>query len=535
MNNMNQAYRLIMEAQEESKRERGLWHSRTVQRKGYEAELALDRAIDALNLVDIPPINRQDFGTESALMLKEILDRLQLPPVNMIPNTDDVGSQSLTRWEVPGSEIAIQLVKEGFDVNEFLFTPETVERIKQFYELIEEYPYYEFNPWKTSPGFYRFYITTPGHLLPPKWNRWLPREKNTILLYGQTLWQWLGLAITTLIAFAIVFGIRFLLKRYVNIANPYKKVWLELLIPAFTLWMITFWEVIIDEGINITGTLLQNILQLSTILEGSVFAWFAFMLFNAIGSTIMFNMCQESRSFEAVLVRNGVRLLGVLAGFIVFYTTSQEIGIALGPIIASFGISSIAIGLGVKPYIENLVGGLTLFLNRPIKIGDFCELGGVIGTVEDISLRSTLIRTLERKLIYVPNTVVSTSQIVNHSKRDKYFFDRTLSLSYDSVHEELEQIMENLRNMLAQHPKLSEESISIGSLSHQIINLDIFAYILTTDLAESILIEEEVLLKINKILYLTGAKVLALAVSNKTESSSVIPIHYKNITDSFRI
>ncbi|MEM1170520.1 MAG: mechanosensitive ion channel family protein [Cyanobacteria bacterium P01_H01_bin.35] len=520
MNNMNEAYTLIIEAQEQSKKEGGLWHSQAVRKKGYQANKALRRAIDALNLADIPPINRQDIGTESALMLKEILDRLKLPKANMIPSQEDILSESLTHWEIPGSEIAIELVEEGFNVNEFLFTPETVNRISKFYELIEKYPYYEFNSWKTSPGFYRFYITTPGHLLPPKWYRWLPRGKKTILFYGQTLWQWFSLTIMTLIGFATIFGVKFLLKRYIKIANPNKQAWLGLLIPTLTLWMITFWEFMIDEHINITGTLLQNLLKLSTVVQGGVLAWFAFMVFNAIGSTIIFNMPEENKSLETVIVRNGVRLLGVLAGFIVFYTTSQEIGIAVKPIIASFGISSIAIGLGVKPYIENVVGGLSLFLNRPIKIGDFCELGGVIGTVEDIGLRSTLIRTPDRKLIYVPNTVVSTSQIVNHSQRDKYSFERTLSLSYDSIHEELGETMENLRNMLAQHPKLSEESVSIGSLSHEIIDVDIFAYILTRDLAESLLVQEEILLKINKILDLTGAKVVALTFPNRIEPSN---------------
>ncbi|NES68216.1 MAG: mechanosensitive ion channel family protein [Okeania sp. SIO2D1] len=558
MDNMNKAYTLIKEAEKQSKKEGGLWHSPAVKKKGKQAELALNRAIEALNLVDIAPINRQDFGTESALMLKEILDRLKLPKPDDIPGKeDDVVSQSLTpplrrwevpgseiavvsqslkppltRWEVPGSEIAIELVEEGFNVNEYLFTPETVKRIREFYESIKEYDYNKSNSWEISDGFYRGYITTPGYLLPPKWSRWLPKRKYAVLLYDQTLWQWFSLAIMTLVVFTIIFGVKFLLKRYIKTANSYKKVWLGLFIPVLTLWMTYFWEFTINKYINITGAVLENLLKLSTIVEGGVWAWLAFMVFNVIGWTIISNMPQEKTSLEAVIVRNGVRLLGVLAGLTVFYTTSKEIGIAAEPIIASFGISGIAIGLGVKPYIENLVGGLTLFLNRPIKIGDFCELGGVIGTVEDIGLRSTLIRTPDRKLIYVPNTVVSTSQIVNHSQRDKYSFERTLSLSYDSAHEELGETMENLRNILAQHPKLSEERISIGSLSHEIIDVDIFAYILTRDVTQSLLIQEEILLKISQTLDMTGAKVVALTVSNTIESSSTSTIDNSSSFDT---
>ena len=514
MNNMNQAYTLIMEAEEQSKKDGGLWHSQAVREKADEANLALKRATMALNLVDISPVTVEAFGTQSALMLKEILDRLELPRPSMIPSQEDVFSKSLTRWEVPKTEITIQLVEKGFDKDEFLFSPETLKRIRKYYQLIKKYPYNESNYWKTSPKFYEFYISTPGHLLPPKWNTWLPRGKNIILFYGQTLWQWFSLAIVTLIIFFTVFfayKLIFKISHKEKITDPRKKSWLGLFIPIFTYCLITFWKYIIYWSINITGQLLENLLTLSTVLRGLVLAWFAFMVFNSISSTIIFRMAEQNRDLKTVTIHYGFRLLGAATALIVLYITCNEIGITAGTIIASFGISSVAIGLGVKPYIENIVGGLTLLLTDIIKVGDFCELGGVTGTVENISLRSTLIRTPERDLISVPNTVVSTLQIVNHSKRDNYYFDKTLSLSYDSVHEDLEEIMEKLRNVLAQDPKLSEESVGISSLSHEIVHIDIFAYIPTRDLAESLLIQEEILLKINKILETSGVKVMAFS------------------------
>ncbi|MGD1808481.1 mechanosensitive ion channel family protein [Dapis sp. BLCC M126] len=510
MRNMNEAYQLIQEAEEQSKKEGGLWHSRAVKEKGQKAEWALRRAVDTLNLVDIPPISRQDIGTEYALMLKEVLDRLKLPKGNNIPSRKDVEQEDLKRWEIPGTEIAIMLVEEGFNVNEFLFSPETVKRIRNFYQLTEKVPYYESNSWKTSPEFYNFYITTPGYLLPPKWNSWLPKWTSK-LIRGQTIWQWFSLGVISSMLFFSILGVAFLLRQYINTTNEQKKAWLGLLLPTFTLWVGETWELLMDKSINITGQLLDNLLKLSTVIQGGVLAWLAFMVFNAIASTIISNMPADNKSLEAIIARNGIRILGVMAALTVFYTTSKQIGVAVGPIIASFGISSIAIGLGVKPYIENIVGGLTLFVNRPMNIGDFCELGGVTGTVEDIGLRSTLIRTVDRKLIYVPNTVVSTSQIVNHSQRDKHTFDTIISLSYDSIHERLAETMENLRVMLAQHPKLSEERISLDNLSNEVIDIDLFTYILTKDSDESIQIQEEILLKINEVLDLMGVEVVAIS------------------------
>ncbi len=514
MTNMNEAYQLIKEAEEQTKKERGLWHSQAVQKKGDRAILSMRRAINALNLVDVPPIFLQDFGTESALMLKEVLDRLELPQVNDIPGQEDVVSKSLTHWEIPGSEIAIELVEEGFNVNEFLFSPETVKRIKTFYELTKQLEPNKLNSWKNSPGFYKFYITTPGQLLPPKWSRWLPKW-TTRLFYDQAIWQWFSLGTITFILIGSIFGIKFLLKRYIHITNPQKQGWLGLFLPAFTLSISKCWELIMNHSINITGQLLDNLLKVSTVVEGGVLAWLAFMIFNAIGSTIISNMAEKNNSLEVVITRNGVRLLGFMAALVIFYTTSQEIGVAIGPIIASLGVGSIAIGFGVKPYIENIVGGLTLFLSRPMQIGDFCELGGVIGIVEDIALRSTLIRTPDRKLIYVPNTVVSTNQIVNHTRRDKYVFERIISLSYEGANEKLGETMENLRIMLAKNPKLSEENISLGSLSNEVIEIKIFSYILTTDFDEFIIIKEEILQEIYKIISLMETTVFALSGSKE--------------------
>ncbi|MDE5094420.1 MAG: mechanosensitive ion channel family protein, partial [Trichodesmium sp. St11_bin5] len=349
MNNMNQAYTLIMEAEEQSKKDGGLWHSQAVLKKADEANLALNRAIKALNLVDVSPVTIQEFGTQSALMLKEILDRLKLPRPSMIPSQEDVFSRSLTRWEVPETEIKMQLVEKGFNANQFLFTPETVKRIRKYYQLIKKYPYNESNYWKTSPGFYKFYISTPGHLLPPKWNTWLPRGKNIILFYGQTLWQWFSLAIVTLIIFPTVFfadKLIFKVSHKGKITDPQKKSWLGLFIPVFTYCLITFWKYIIDQSINITGKLLENLLTLSTVLQGLVLAWLAFMVFNAISSTIIFRMAEQNRDLKKVMIHNGFSLLGAVTGLIVFYITSKEIGIAAGPIIASFGISGVAIGFG---------------------------------------------------------------------------------------------------------------------------------------------------------------------------------------------
>ncbi len=503
--NMNKAYFLLKEAQEQTQQEGGLMHSSAVQKKAYTAQLAFDRAVNTLNLEKVAPINREDVGIESALLLKEILDRVGLPPVSQVPNEQTVAAESLERWNVPRSKITIELVEEGYHAGEFLFSPETVQRLKPFYQAIKTLPYNESNIWKASPNFYKFYISTPGHLLPPKWSNWLPKW-TTILFRGQTIWQWFSLVTITLVQIATIIGTRHLRELDQTNIDSKKEAWFGLLLPLLALGMIKLWQFLINGPLNITGKTLQNLLTIATILQASVLAWLVFMLFNAIGRYVIANMSHvEEKSLQVIIARNGFRVLGILAALTVFYYGSAAIGLAVGPILASLGVGGIAIGLGVRPYIENMVGGLTLFVNRPMQIGDFCELGGVTGTIEDIGLQGTLIRTSDRKLITVPNTVVSTSQIVNHSRRDKYAFNRTMALSYESAHDSLPETMENLRNLLTKHPKLTEERISLANLNNEIIELELFAYVLTTDSVEYLTIYQELLLKIQETLELTGA------------------------------
>ncbi|MEB3341418.1 mechanosensitive ion channel domain-containing protein [Okeania sp.] len=502
--NMNKAYVLLKEAEKQTKQESGFRNSPEVRKKGYDADLAFNRALQTLNLEKVAPIDRKDVGIESALLLKEVLDRVGLPPVSQIPNEQTVAAKSITRWNVPKSKITIELVKEGYNEGEFLFSTDTVERLKTFYQEIKNLPYNQSNIWKTSPNFYSFYISTPGSLLPPKWSNWLPKW-TTILVYGQTLWQWFSLVTITLLLIAKILAMRLFVKRYYTAIDRKQKAWLGLLLPLLALGMIIFWQFLVNELLNITGKILENLLIIATILEALVLGWLVFMVFNGIGSYVIANTSHvEEKSLQAIIARHGFDLLGILAALIVFYYGSAEIGIAVGPILASLGVGGIAIGLGVRPYIENMVGGLTLFINRSVQIGDFCELGGVTGTIEDIGLQGTLIRREDRTLITVPNTVVSTSQIVNHSRRDKYVFKHTVVLNYEIAHNSLPEIMENLRSMFTKHPKLNEEKVSLTNLNNETIELELFAYVLTIDSLEYLNIEQELLLNIKDTLELMG-------------------------------
>ena len=103
-----------------------------------------------------------------------------------------------------------------------------------------------------------------------------------------------------------------------------------------------------------------------------------------------------------------------------------------------------ALALAAQKTIENLFGGVAVITDRPVAIGDFCKFGNQVGTVEDIGLRSTRIRTLDRTLLTVPNGQFSSMTLENFSKRDKMWFHLTLNLRRDTTSDQMRTLLDSL-------------------------------------------------------------------------------------------
>lgn len=504
LDNINDAQKLLESALKDAEEEGGLTYSENVRKQGYDAEQALERAVETLNLNEVSPVIRRETGIESALLLKEILDRLDDP--NEIPDAEAVKANKISRWEVPNTELAIVLVTEGFNQGEFLFSPETIKKLKGYYKEIKSLQYRDDASKFFDESFYEFYIQTPGRLLPPKWFWQFIRSTPQWLflwifnVFGdQSLWQWFALLVSLAIAIAVVVLIYRLIqlcKR--QIESQILRTWLELLLPSAIAIALILWIGFINETINITGSVLLFLVQADNVMLFAILAWLVFEAFNAMGSTIAAKSALQEKLLETTIIRNTFRLLGIVAGAIVLYFGGKHLGIDTAPLLASMGVGGVGISFGVQPYLKNIVGGITLFVNRPMQIGDYCEFGGIVGTVEEIGLRATLIRTPDRKLITVPNTAISNANLVNHSRRDKYAFKHNLSLSVENTSENLPQIMNDLRQLLVKHPQLEDERISLAGLKGAAVDLELFAYVLTTQSDEYRRIYEALLLQIQK-------------------------------------
>ena len=165
-------------------------------------------------------------------------------------------------------------------------------------------------------------------------------------------------------------------------------------------------------------------------------------------------------------------------------------------ILAGLGVGGLAIALAAQKTIENLFGGVAVITDRPVAVGDFCRFGDQVGTVEDVGLRSTRIRTLARTVVTVPNAEFSAMILENFSKRDKMWFHLTLNLRRDTLPNQVRTLLASITQALKEHSKieigpLPVRFVGVGTYS---LDLEVFAYVLTPNYDDFLQIQQELLL-----------------------------------------
>jgi MscS family membrane protein len=206
------------------------------------------------------------------------------------------------------------------------------------------------------------------------------------------------------------------------------------------------------------------------------------------------------------LLSLGRRALKMIFLGVVVILVIHSFGFNVSAILAGIGIGGIALGLGAQKTIENLFGGISVVTDRAFQVGDFCKIGDEQGTVEDIGLRSTRIRTVERTIVTIPNGALANANLENLSQRDKILFRPVLALRYETSADQLRYLLAEIRKLLYQHPKV-ESSTSRARLlrfGQQSADLEVFSYVLTNDYPEFLAIQEDLLLRIMDLIQKAG-------------------------------
>jgi MscS family membrane protein len=173
-------------------------------------------------------------------------------------------------------------------------------------------------------------------------------------------------------------------------------------------------------------------------------------------------------------------------------------GVNLTAALTGLGIGGVAVALAAQKTIENLFGGIMIISDRPVRIGDLCQIGDISGTVVDIGLRSTRIRTPERTIGTVPNGQLAVMNLENYTLRDKFWFHPKIALSHQTTVEQMQALLHGIREMLDKHANVESTTaqvrfVNIGNASQDV---EIFAYVFAADYNEFLAIQEDLLLRV---------------------------------------
>jgi MscS family membrane protein len=215
-----------------------------------------------------------------------------------------------------------------------------------------------------------------------------------------------------------------------------------------------------------------------------------------VTSTNKISVVQLGRKLSKIVV--------VVSGTLVILYIAD---VNLTAVLTGLGVGGIAVAFAAQKTLENLFGGIMIASDQPIRVGDFCRAGDYAGTVEDIGLRSTWIRTNDRTVVSVPNGQLAVMSLENFTLRDKIWFHHTLQLRYETTSDQFRYLLAEIRRLLYAHPKVESASARVRfvGFGKSSLDLEVFAYVLETEYPSFLHIQEDLLLRIMEIVEAAGS------------------------------
>jgi MscS family membrane protein len=329
-------------------------------------------------------------------------------------------------------------------------------------------------------------------------------------LGGMPLWQWLALLVTTpfaaglgwLVLAILEIPLRWWARRHghVDVAN-----WRSVSGPAWLLTGTMIHQALVVK-LRLPLLLRHYYFQItSTVLILSA-TWIFWRVVRWSLYRVRLGALARGHAGTGSLMLLGERILKAIILIAGALAILSNLGFNMSTALAGLGIGGLAIGFGAQKTIENLFGGVSVLGDEVFRVGDVCRFGDRSGTVEDIGLRSTRIRTEERTLLAIPNGTVATINLENLSRRDKILLKTNLSLRSETKSDHLRFVLSEMRRLLYSHPKIETTTVRVRltDIAAAAPTVEVLAYVLTQDFNEFSAVREDVLLRMLDIVESSG-------------------------------
>ena len=446
----------------------------------------------AADYLQMSAAHRQSQGPELAEKLKLLMDRAFVGSLRRLSTGSDGNlefgtpdQQTIGTFSYGDADVPVVLVRTA-DPNFgkiWLFSSDTLSKIPDLYDSVE------------------------AHQVESK----LPQSLVRNVFLGMPLWQWLALFAAIPVAIAIGWAIVLLL------AIP-RRLWLKfthrpdlhsysrMSKPLLVSFSALAHRVIAGYfGLPLLPRLYYS--RTIQVLISMGFFWFLLRVTSLTMQRLRIRAIGAGRIGTGTLMVLGESLLTALVVIAAIVATLGILGFNLTTMLAGLGIGGIAIAFAAQKTLENLFGGVSVLADEVIRVGDYCRFGDRTGTVEDISLRSTRVRTDARTELSIPNGALATMNIENFTRRDKIQFNPVLAIRCETSADQLRYLLAEIRRMLYEHPKVESDSASIrfANFDSSALRLEISSYVLTRDSNEFMAIREDLLLRIMDIVEKSGS------------------------------
>jgi MscS family membrane protein len=436
-----------------------------------------------IDLRNIPREQRAKDGPQLAQQLEQVLDRdgrFDLASLSGEAAGDQADGRARTRervdsFQLQGATVELELtrvtLRSGLSV--WLFSADSVPLIPQLARLLSDSPI----------------------------ERHLPGPLVEWKLVSTPIWRWIALALLAVVLAPLsrlvsrpLLALADLVCR--RILPRMDRSSLQAFAGPLRLLLST---AAFRAGVEWTGPSVLLRLYLGRLISLLLFAGLAWLCMGVI-DVVMRNaraaLESRHRAFSYSVMSLASRFLKITILLFAIAAVLGSWGYNTTTILAGLGVGGLAIALAAQKTIENLFGGVAVITDKPVAVGDFCRFGDLVGTVEDVGLRSTRIRTLNRTVVTVPNGEFSAMTLENFSKRDKMWFHITLNLRRDTLPDQVRVLLQAITRMLTEHRKievgpLPVRFIGVGTYS---LDLEVFAYVLTPNSDEFLQIQQDLLL-----------------------------------------
>ena len=455
------------------------------------------------DLSETPPANRIEIGAASLVMLGDIVNRLPLVDLETIPDASDDPPE--TSWRLPGTAIVIERQAAGPREGDYLFSAETVAQLPGFHAIAMQAP-------PLRPVAYanlrREHLALTGPVFSYGLLESLPRPLQRMVL-DAPLWK----VLLTVLLFALLLGAVALVGRLTarlrRHARPLAALAWRLVAPlALAVGVATVGD-FINVQVNLSGdfALLEQLF--ASALLFAALAWAAWLGSFLLVEVVIASPAIPDDSYDAHLLRMLARVMALVAAGGVVVFGLHDLGIPALGLVAGLGVGGFALALAAQSTVENLFGGVSIFADRPFRIGDFIGFGGQNGTVEEIGPRSCRIRALDGTLTTVPNGDLARMHIVNFSARDKCLFLHVIGLRYETTPDQLAWLLDILRRTLAEHAMVEKAPgmprVRLMAYGASSLDVELRAHVLTTNYSEFLEVQEDLLMEVSRVVARAGA------------------------------